>query len=64
MPFRPNYRQARGERDRAKQQKKLEKLRKRDEDAAARKTEHEPGEIAVDVPGDDAAAEGESDREA
>ena len=39
MPFRPNYRQARGERDRAKQQKKQEKLRKRDEDAARSKIE-------------------------
>ena len=56
MPFRPNYRQARGERDRAKQQKKQEKLRKREEDAAARKTEHEPGENATDTPGDDAPA--------
>ena len=30
MPFRPNYRQSRGERDRAKQQKKDEKLRRRE----------------------------------
>ena len=43
MPFRPNYRQARGERDRAKQNKKQEKLRKRDEETAARrKTDPEP----------------------
>ena len=47
MPFRPNYRQARGERDRAKQQKKQEKLRKREEDAVRRKDEHQPGETAV-----------------
>ncbi len=63
MPFRPNYRQARGERDRAKQLKKQEKLRKRDEDAAARKAEQEPSGTAVDVSGDDAAAEDESSRE-
>ena len=37
MPFRPNYRQQRGERDRAKQTKKQEKLRKRDEETAARR---------------------------
>ena len=48
MPFRPNYRQARGERDRAKQQNQQEKLRKREEDAARRKGEHEPGETAID----------------
>jgi hypothetical protein len=39
MPFRPNYRQARGERDRAKQQKKDERLRRRESDAALRKAE-------------------------
>lgn len=37
MAFRPNYNQARGDRDRAKQQKKQEKLRRREEDAAQRK---------------------------
>ncbi len=60
MPFRPNYRQARGERDRAKQQKKQAKLRKREEEAAARKSEHEPGETAVGVPSDDSAEPRES----
>ena len=50
MPFRPNYRQARGERDRAKQLKKQEKLRKREEDAAARKAEHEPGGVETAAP--------------
>jgi hypothetical protein len=59
MPFRPNYRQARGERDRAKQQKKQEKARKRDEDAARRKAEHEPDENIAGLPGDDAAAPGD-----
>lgn len=37
MPFRPNYRQARGERDRTKQQKKDEKLRQRELEIARRK---------------------------
>ncbi len=60
MPFRPNYRQARGERDRAKQQKKQEKLRKREQDAAARKAEIEPGETAGGVSTDDPTQPGES----
>ena len=69
MAFRPNYRQARGERDRAKRQKKQEKLRKREEDAAARKAEHEPGDANTDVPAadpasaDDVAASVENDGE-
>ena len=54
MPFKPNYRQARGERDRAKRQKKQDKLRKRDEHAAARKTGYEPGD--ADLPAADPAA--------
>ena len=37
MPFKPNYNQQRGERDRAKKQKQQEKLRKREEEAAKRK---------------------------
>jgi hypothetical protein len=43
MAFKPNYRQARGDRDRAKEQKKQEKLRRREEDAARRKAER--GEV-------------------
>jgi hypothetical protein len=39
MAFRPNYQQARGDRNRAKEQKKQEKLRRREEDAAKRKAE-------------------------
>ncbi len=61
MPFKPNYRQARGERDRAKQQKKQEKLRKREEDAARRKGEFEPEENAVDAPAGDAAPPSDDD---
>jgi hypothetical protein len=43
MAFRPNYQQARGDRNRAKEQKKQEKLRRREEDAARRKAER--GEV-------------------
>ncbi len=38
-PRPPNYRQQRNDRDRAKEQKKQEKLRKREEDAAKRRAE-------------------------
>lgn len=41
MPFKPNYNQQRSERDRAKRQKQQEKLKKREDDAAKRKTERE-----------------------
>ena len=49
MAFRPNYQQTRGDRTRAKEQKKQEKLRRREEDAAKRKAER--GD--VDQPTDD-----------
>lgn len=41
MGFRPNYRQQRSERTRAKEAKKQEKLAKREEDAARRRAERE-----------------------
>ena len=47
MPFRPNYRQARGERNRAKQYKKDEKLHRRELEIARRKALQEP---EVDAP--------------
>ena len=37
MAFKPNYRQERGNRERAKEQKKQEKLRKREESTATRR---------------------------
>ena len=37
MAFQPNYNQQRGERNRAKESKKQEKLQKREEEAAKRK---------------------------
>jgi hypothetical protein len=39
MAFKPNYQQQRGDRNRAKEQKKLEKLQKREEEANRRKAE-------------------------
>ena len=41
MAFRPNYQQQRGDRNRAKEQKKQERLRRRTEDAEKRKAERE-----------------------
>jgi len=45
-PRPPNYNQARGDRNRAKEQKKQERLRRREEDALRRKANRppEPGE--------------------
>lgn len=37
MPFKPNYNQQRNDRKRAKEQKKLEKLQRREDEAARRK---------------------------
>ncbi len=57
MAFRPNYNQQRGDRDRAKAQKKQEKLQQRDEAAAKRRAERDK------VPGTDSEAptDGEND---
>jgi hypothetical protein len=41
-PRPPNYQQQRGDRDRAKAQKKQERLRQREEDAARRRAERTP----------------------
>jgi hypothetical protein len=62
MPFRPNYRQQRGERDRAKQNKKQEKLRKRDEETAARrKTDPEADGGDAGVTGPEPAPESDEE---
>ena len=53
MVFRVNYRQQRSERDRAKQAKKEAKLREREEAAARRKLEGEPGETSEAPPKDE-----------
>jgi len=39
MAFKPNYNQQRGDRNRAKEQKKQEKLLRREEDTARRRAE-------------------------
>ncbi len=41
MAFKPNYRQLRNERNRAKDQRKQEKLLKREENVARRKAERD-----------------------
>lgn len=48
MAFKPNYNHQRAERNRAKEQKKLEKRQRRDEEAARRKgTFDETGDASV-----------------
>jgi hypothetical protein len=54
MPFKPNYNHQRAERNRAKEQKKLEKRQRRDEEAARRKgTLDQPQD--ADAGGEDSA---------
>ena len=55
MPFKPNYNHQRAERNRAKEQKKLEKRQRREEEAAKRKGTLENPQDAD--PGDDHSAE-------
>ena len=57
MVFKPNYNMQRAERNRAKQAKKEEKLREKEQAVARRKAE-EAGEAPSDV---EAPAEGRSD---
>ena len=53
MAFRPNYNQQRGDRDRAKAQKKQEKLQQRDEAAAKRRAERDKAQgVESDTPTD------------
>jgi hypothetical protein len=46
MPFKPNYNQERASRERTKNAKKQEKLRKRDEATAQRKSDRDNAETA------------------
>ena len=68
MPFKPNYNHQRAERNRAKEQKKLEKRQRRDEEAARRKTgldeqgDAETGGTASDYPSEDADGPQETTR--
>lgn len=58
MVFKPNYNHQRAERNRAKEQKKLEKRQRRDEEAARRKgTFDETGDAATAVADDATAGE-------
>jgi hypothetical protein len=49
MPYRPNYRLERAERDRLKKAKKEEKIKQQQERAALRKTENEGEEAAEET---------------
>ena len=49
MPFKPNYKQERSDRNRAKAQKKQEKLQRREEDSAKRKAARETGQSSKDA---------------
>ena len=60
MGMRPNYRQQRSDRTRAKEAKKQEKLAKREADAQRRRAEREGGAPGGVEPGD--AAPGGADR--
>ena len=53
MPFKPNYKQERSERNRAKAQKKQEKLQRREEDSAKRKAARETGQCPEDATGNE-----------
>ena len=56
-PRPPNYQQARGDRDRAKDQKKREKLQRREEDAARRRAERGEGTVDPSAEADTARRE-------
>jgi hypothetical protein len=53
MPFKPNYKQERSERNRAKAQKKQERLQRREEDSAKRKAAREAGQLSQDATDND-----------
>ena len=53
MPFKPNYKQERSDRNRAKAQKKQEKLQRREEDSAKRKAARETGQSSEDATNND-----------
>jgi len=53
MPFKPNYKQERSDRNRAKAQKKQEKLQRREEDSAKRKAARETGQSSKDATSND-----------
>jgi len=51
MAFKPNYRQQRGDRNRAKAEKQQEKFQRRDEAAAMRRAERgDPSPVETELP--------------
>jgi hypothetical protein len=59
MPFKPNYRQQRADRNRAKDQKKQEKLQRREEKVAERRAAKDASEEPVGGQDEPAASAGE-----
>ena len=53
MPFKPNYKQERSDRNRAKAQKRQEKLQRREEDSVKRKAAREIGQSSQDATSND-----------
>ena len=51
MPFKPNYTQRRGDRKRAKELKKQEKLQRREDEAAKRKAAEKKDPVSSDGSG-------------
>lgn len=49
MPFKPNYNQQRNDRQRAKDLKKQEKLRRREDETARRRSERAEGESVAET---------------
>jgi hypothetical protein len=49
MPFKPNYKQERSDRNRAKAQKKQERLQRREEESTKRKAAGETGQPSKDT---------------
>ena len=60
MAFKPNYNQQRSERNRAKEARKQEKLQRREEEAAKRKT-GDPADPDTDIDAETDAEAGEPD---
>lgn len=63
MAFRPNYNQQRGDRDRVKEQKKKERLERREEDARKRKAGQPDGAARAPEPAAPAAPAGTVENE-
>jgi len=53
MPFKPNYKQERSDRNRAKEQKKQERLQRREDESVKRKAARETAQPSQDATDDD-----------